>query len=245
MSVPDYTPDNTAPTAKALGDGFPANSDAAAKAVGSVPDNDAPVSHAVPTSEPTDGAPVATTPSAGIPSNDAPTSTAVPSAPANSDPAAKALGSSEPSNDAPTGKATGTFQPTKDVPRPLLFSAIAAPTDNTVNTPTINLPGILTLNQINGWTRIPAGSVLTRAQVQLGEAPDAGGADAKIQLVDANGDSYGITITIPAGDTYGQEIPGAPIALAADAYVRAKVTQIGSADLPGGFGTVTLFTQLT
>ena len=245
MSVPDYTPDNTAPTAKALGDGFPANSDAAAKAVGSVPDNDAPVAHTVPTSEPTAAAPAAKSPSAGVPANDAPASTAVPSTPANTAAAPKTLGASEPSNTAPTGKPTGTFQPTQDVPRPLLLSAIASPTDNTVNTPTINLPGILTLDQITGWTRIPAGSVLTRAQVQLGEAPDAGGDDAEIQLVDANGDPYGLTITVPAGDTYGQSIPGAPIALAADAYVRAKVTQIGSANLPGGFGVVTLFTQLT
>lgn len=257
--MPNFAPDNTPPTSTALAvevpdntapgaiaqDWTPSNNAPGSKVPGvPVPDNTAPVAVALPDDMDPDNVAPGAKQVDHAPDNTAPGASQVDHAPSNAAPGSKVPGVPVPDNTAPGAHATGSFEPTADVPQPVYFTPPANPTDDTVNTPVINLPGALQLNAITGWARIPANSNLTRAQVQLAEPPDPAGDDAEIQLVDSAGDPIGVTITVPAGETYGQTIPGAPIALAADAYVRAKCLAMGSAAQPGGFGLVTLFTQL-
>ena len=119
-----------------------------------------------------------------------------------------------------------------------------APDDHSMYTPIINLPGLLAADAIYGQTRIPSASLLERIQLALESAPVGG--DVTITLVDAAGESYGVSVTVPAGQTFGEFVflPTARLALAAASNIRAKCTATPGGEYPGGFGVLTLFTRL-
>lgn len=118
------------------------------------------------------------------------------------------------------------------------------PDDSAMYTPIINLPGLLTAASIYGQTRIPAASLLERLQVALESAPVGG--DVTLSLVDAAGAAYGVSVTVPAGQTFGEFVfnPAGRLALAAGSDLRAKCIATPGGDYPGGFGVLTLFTRL-
>jgi hypothetical protein len=229
VSKPDaaFTPDNTAP-------------DAAAVTAG--PDNAAPVGKAADAAAPDDAAPVSKPDAVFTPDNTAPDAAAVTAGPDDAAPVGKAAVTSEPDGAAPGTLSAPTNNGTNEPPLPMPQATLPAETDDTVNTPVINIPGDLVLNRIYGQTRVAANCALHRIQIQLNDAPQ--GADAKIQIVDGNGDPVSAEITIPDGQTFAELVPGVPIALLAGANLRAKCTQVGAGGNPGGFGVATLFFQL-
>lgn len=254
------TPDNTAPTALAPAVAAPADAEpedyaatdftpsnvapGATAPTATAPDNTAPTTLSAAAAAPADAAPDALAAAAASPDNTAPAALAATAlAPAGAAPASLAPLAAAPVDASPDSVSTPHIPGGAEPPQPMPNGdPLPAATDSTVNTPVINLPGALVLNQIYGQTRLPANSSLTRAQVQLSDAPT--GADAKVTLVDSDGVSLGVIVTIPAGQTFGETLVAPALALLAGANLRAKVTQIGAAE-PGGFGIVTLFAQLT
>lgn len=247
IALPSETPDNTAPDGIALGSmaGTGASPSAHALAA-STPDNTPPAAHTLASTTPDNGAPATITLPASTPSNAAPAAVAgAGQTPGNGAPAAIPRASEMPDNGIPgtvPGAATLTAAP-NEVPRPIGYIPNLTPsTDDNVNTPTLVIPGALALNSTYGQTRIAAACGLERVQLALESAPLGG--DVTVALVDGSGTSYGVTVTVPAGQTFGETIPGAPVALGAGANIRAKCTATpGGAD-PGGFGVVTLFTRI-
>jgi hypothetical protein len=121
------------------------------------------------------------------------------------------------------------------------WPAIPTPTDPTMQTPALTFAGQLILDQTFGLYRAPQACVLKQVQLAAQVAPL--GADAVIELVDAAGDSLGVTATLAAGESWSDLKLITPLPLAADAIVRGKVTQVGS-DKAGSFLTATLIIQL-
>lgn len=218
--------DNTAPTAIALAAATPSN--------GEPESRDLATPHA-------DAAPVSRDLSAPH-EDDEPESIELGSPHDNTAPAEIALAGFTPSDDEPAASSPGDFSPVNEAPRYRGSLPLSTPTDHNVNTPILSLDGELVVDRIYGQTRITANSVLKVAQVALNDAPE--GEDAIIELVDANGDSYGVEVTVPAGERFGETVLETPLPLLLAANIRAKCTQRGSAN-PGGFGIVTLFTQLS
>ncbi len=132
--------------------------------------------------------------------------------------------------------------PTNQPPQ-FFIECLAAPTDDTVNTPQIIIGGALVPTVIHGFTRIVAASALTRVQVQLDDPP--AGAPAVLQLVDGNGSNVGPQLTVAAGEKFTELVLDEEeyIGLSANTDLRVKCVSAGSSNA-GGFGAVTLYLQL-
>lgn len=223
------------------------------------PTGDAPTAITQPNRTPTGGAPTGITLDATAPTGAAPAARALAAmaptgaaptgiagetfAPNATPPTGIALAPSNPTANAPASVPGISYQPNIEAPRLVSYVPPLAPlTDINVNTPTLSIEGALVLNRIYGYTRMPVASRIERVQVQLQEAPVGG--PSTITLVDSNGTSLGVEVTVAAGETFGETVPGTPLALLADANVRAKCTAVAPTK-PGGFGAVTLFARVT
>jgi hypothetical protein len=262
-----YTPDNGAAVAVAI-DQTPANTQpgtrnlatpyddtaAAARDLAAPASNTAPDSRSPGTYTPDNGAPGArdlAAPHSNVApgsrdlaapaDNTAAVAKAIDQTPANADATAKSIGDYGPTNGDAASASPGSFTPLNEAPQ---YRGTLSPkplTDENVNTPTILLEGALVLNRTYGHTRIPQLTLLERVQVQLQEPPVGG--PATIILVDAAGNPYGVSVTVLAGEVFGETICNPQVQLNAAANVRAKVTQVGATE-PGGFGAVTLFARV-
>jgi hypothetical protein len=230
VAFPSQSPNNGAPVALTVPANVPDNTPAAAVPLSYVANNSAPAAVAFPSMAGNNGAPAAVPVAAN--------------ALDNTPPAAVALASTAPVNGAPASVPNGSAPNLNEAPRAIGYTPIpATATDETVNTPILKIEGVLALNNIYGQTRVPSPSVLDRVQIALESAPVGG--PATITLVDAAGVSYGVAVTVNAGENFGETVPGAPVALLAGANVRAKCTATPGGNDPGGFGVVTLFTRLS
>lgn len=190
---------------------------------------------------PSNTAPTALSAAAGMTGSGADALTAA-AAPSNSAPSAISAASGGTGDSASALPASTS--PTNQPPQ-FFIECLAAPTDNTVNTPTILIGGALVATVIHGFTRIVAASALTRVQVQLDDPP--AGAPAVLQLVDGNGSNVGPQLTVAAGEKFTEyviEDPEDYIGLSANTDLRVKCVSAGTTNA-GGFGAVTLFLQLT
>ncbi|QYM80289.1 hypothetical protein K0B96_06650 [Horticoccus luteus] len=247
IALADAAPTGAAPAAVALTpaaliEDAPVGIAGAAAAPDATPPAGIAVSGNAPVEEPPEDIATAIAP----PTAAAPTGHALPdTTPAAGAPAAVALSAAAPTALAPARAPVGVFRPTAEPPRARGYTVTTSdPTDLNVNTPILRIEGALALNAIRGQTRLPAASILTRVQVEIQEPPV--GAGAEITLVDADGDPVGVppvTVAIADGETFGETVLATPVSLLAGANLRAKVTGIGS-EQPGGFATLTLFTQL-
>jgi hypothetical protein len=275
MPVLNYTPDNTPPTAIVLPSQTPTNVAPVAVALSSMagtgaapvaipfasqtpnnaapvgvtlsgftPDNTPPVAVAFASMAGTAAQPVAIAMASQVPNNAAPVAVTLPSVtPDNTPPVAITLPNTTPSNGAPVAIPLPSAVGTSETPRPIGYVPPLAPlVDDNVNTPILQIEGALVLNTTYGQTRTANASALTRLQFSLQDAPVGG--PATITLVDGAGVSYGVSVTINDGEVFGETILNTPLALPAGSNVRAKATVVGLTS-PGGFGNVTLFTNLT
>lgn len=208
------------------------------------PNNAAPGAVAFASMAGTAAQPAAVALASQVPSNAAPAAVALTGvALDNTAPGAIALASSAPSNAAPGAVPVGATNGLNDTPRPIGYTPPLTPLkDDNVNSPILKIEGALALNSTYGQTRIPTASALERVQLALESAPLTG--PATITLVDAAGVSYGVSVTVLAGETFGETIPGAPVALPAGSNIRAKCTATPGGNDPGAYGVVTLFTRL-
>lgn len=243
MPTLNFTPDNTAPVAKSAAAGAPDNTAPVAKSsAAGAPNNTAPVAKSSVAAAPDNTAPVAKSSVASAPDNTAPVAITSAFTPDNTAPVAKSATAAAPDNTAPGAKNAPTNNGTNEPPQPIAQDPLLPATDNTVNTPSIDISGILVAARIYGWARMSAACSLVRVQVQLNEAP--AGADAILELVDSDGEPLGVEVTVADGAKFGELVLSEPLALLNGANLRAKCTQTGTGDTPGGFGAVTLFLQL-
>ena len=143
---------------------------------------------------------------------------------------------------APTGftdPESGTL--TSSVPDISTLSQAPALSDNML-TPSLYNAGLLTLNQIFGYFKVPMISSLIAVNVSAQEAPV--GSSCTIGLVDGSGNpildstATPVTISLTAGSTVNQVTLANPVALAAGAVIQGKVTAVGSTSA-GGYVTIT------
>lgn len=229
MPTIDFTPDNTPPSPVAL-------PDYTGTAV-------APSAVELPDSAPTGAGPSAVAIAGMAPAGDAPDPIDLGVEDRTGDaPSAVPVGIAAPDNTAPGVVPDGFARLTSDTPRIIGYTPpLSTPTDDLVNTPILKIEGALALNATYGQTRIPAASALTRVQLSLQDAPVGG--PATITLVDALGTSYGVSVTVADGEKFGETVLGAPLALPPGTNLVAKATAVPGGNA-GGFGVVTLFTQL-
>lgn len=154
-----------------------------------------------------------------------------------------ALAGMNPTAAAPSTKALAATAPTDDAPQQVA-SVASAPTPTNANmiTPALIQTGKLVVGTTFGFYEAPAPAVVTGVQLTVQTVPV--GADVIIELVDTDGNSLGVTATLPAGESYKTVNFGTPVALLTGAKVRAKVTQVGSTTA-GSYLTANLLVQLT
>ncbi len=214
MPTPDYTHNNTGPTAvagpaRAGTAGAPTGVDAPDFAGGS-------------------DAPGAITLAATAGTATAPTSVA----------AASFAGTAS----APGSVALAGLTPTASTPQQVAAATTLQPiTDSNMHTANFQFVGKLKTDQPFGFYQPPAAGKVVGLQLFAQTAPT--GADVIVDLTDADGTSLARSGTIEAGNDTGSITFGTPLAFLAGAIIRAEITQVGSGTA-GSYLTANLIIQL-
>lgn len=239
-------PDNTLPGNVAVS--TPAHANGAPVGVAradETPNNAAPGNVAVSTPAHANGAPVGIARADQTPNNAAPGSVPVSTAVHdNTAPAGIARADQTPNNGTPAAVPVSNTAGTHSTPQQVGYTpTVGAPTDDTMHTPALTFVGNLILNQVFGFYKAQAASVIKGVQLNVQKIP--AGADVIVELVDADGISLARTATLPAGEGFKEIVFVTPLPLLVGAVVRAKITQIGAGATPGAYLTCNLIVQLT